>query len=66
MPWVDLPGGYVLAFEAISPTTGSAITGVTVAEIAVYGVDLNIGGVIEFEPLENVGDLEFLNIPSRG
>lgn len=63
MPWVDLPGGYVFAFEAISPTTGAAITGVNVSAIAVYGADLNIGAVIEFEPLE---ELETLVLPVRG
>jgi hypothetical protein len=34
-----LPGGSIVRFEAISPTTGLAITGVAVTTIAIYGYD---------------------------
>ena len=47
MPWIELPGGFVLQLEAVSPTTGAAITGVTVSDVAVYGQALALGGVIE-------------------
>jgi hypothetical protein len=39
IPQIALPGGYVVKFEAISPTTGAAITGVTVNTISIYGYD---------------------------
>lgn len=38
---LQLEGGYYFRFEAISPTTGAAITGVTVSDIAIYGIDLS-------------------------
>lgn len=41
VPQIPLPGLTVLKLEAISPTTGAAITGVTVTDIAVYGIDLS-------------------------
>ncbi len=41
MPPLQLPGGSQLRLEAISPTTGAAITGVTVADVAVYGIDIS-------------------------
>jgi hypothetical protein len=45
MPWIELPGEYIFTFEAISPTTGLAITGVNVSEVAIYGPGLNVGTV---------------------
>lgn len=38
---LQLVGGMYFRFEAISPTTGAAITGVTVSDIAIYGQDLS-------------------------
>jgi hypothetical protein len=37
LPPIELTGDWSLLFEAISPTTGAAVAGVTVANIAVYG-----------------------------
>jgi hypothetical protein len=48
MPMVDLPGGSLLVFQAIDPTTGAGVSGVDVAEIAVYADDLG-GGRIDTE-----------------
>lgn len=36
-----LPGGSILKLEAISPTSGAAITGVTVSEVVIYGVGIS-------------------------
>ena len=41
LPSVVLPPGAQITFEAIDPTTGSAVTGVTVSNIAILGVDLS-------------------------
>lgn len=38
-PAIQLAGGMILRLEAISPTTGAAITGVTSSAWAIYGVD---------------------------
>lgn len=50
MPWIELPTGYYFALEAVDPTAGTAVTGVSVSQVAVYGdqaagqdVDVNIG-----------------------
>ena len=43
LPAAVLPGGSKIRFEAISPTTGAAITGVTVADIAIYGYNRSDG-----------------------
>ena len=40
-PLVDLPGGVTIKFEAISPTTGAAVSGVTVSNAAVTAVQTN-------------------------
>jgi len=37
LPEITLPGGFVVKFEAISPTTGLAISGVSVSAISIYG-----------------------------
>ena len=39
LPQITLEPGMQIVFEAISPTTGLAITGVTVKGIAIYGTD---------------------------
>lgn len=39
IPQIAVPGKTLVKFEAISPTTGTAITGVTVNTIAIYGYD---------------------------
>jgi hypothetical protein len=36
-PGLPLEGGSYLRLEAIDPTTGAAVTGVTVSDVAVYG-----------------------------
>lgn len=39
MPPLQIPGKSMLKLEAISPTTGAAITGVTVSDVAIFGID---------------------------
>lgn len=39
-PGLTLTAGYTLVLEAISPTTGDAITDVTVDRIAIFGINL--------------------------
>jgi hypothetical protein len=63
MPWFELPGGFKFTFEAISPTTGAAITGVTVSDIAIYGNQLSLG-ILELD--EVASELETLVLPARG
>jgi hypothetical protein len=46
LPWIELPGETVITFEAIDPTTGSAVSGVSVSEVAIYGDALG-GGIVE-------------------
>lgn len=41
MPEMTVPGGTLIRFGAISPTTGAAVTGVAVTQVAVYGYDLS-------------------------
>lgn len=48
MPMFELPGGSQLVFEAIDPTTGAAVAGVSVREVAVYADDLG-GGVLDVQ-----------------
>jgi hypothetical protein len=38
---IELPGGSSIAFEAVDPVTGAAVSGVTVSEQAVTAVDLS-------------------------
>jgi hypothetical protein len=40
IPVLALYDGMLVQFEAISPTTGAAITGVVVSNVAIYGDDL--------------------------
>ena len=49
LPIIRLYGGMVLKLEAISPTTGAPVAGVTVEEVAIYGRSLTTGA--EDEPL---------------
>lgn len=39
MPETSLPGGASIVCEAIHPTTGAQVAGVTVTTLAVYGYD---------------------------
>lgn len=50
LPNLPLKAGMKLKLEAISPTTGLAITGVTVTDWAIYAYDVASGGVGEFGP----------------
>lgn len=38
-PGLPLLAGYMLKLEAIDPTTGAAVAGVTVSDVAVYGTE---------------------------
>lgn len=42
LPAADLPGGVTIKFEAISPTTGAAVSGVTIANAAVTAIQTNV------------------------
>jgi hypothetical protein len=44
---IEVPGEFQFVFEAISPTTGDAITSVDVANVAIYGENLGTGGLLE-------------------
>lgn len=44
LPWIELPGGFKIVFEAISNTTGNAITGTLVTQVAVYGLTAGEAG----------------------
>lgn len=48
LPRATLSNGMTIAFEAIDPTTGAAVTGVTVTNVAVY----DDGGSDAFEVSE--------------
>lgn len=37
LPVIHLYAGMVLTFEAIDPTTGAAVAGVSVSDLSVYG-----------------------------
>ena len=47
MPMLELPGGTVFTFEALSPTTGAAITSVNVSNISIYGLPVTGGELVE-------------------
>jgi len=54
-----LVGGSMIKLEAISPTTGAAITGVKVSAVAIYAIDKT----------EEIGQLEsgpFVLVPGPG
>jgi hypothetical protein len=40
MPAVEMAGGSSFVFEAISPSDGTSVTGVTVSDVAIYGRDV--------------------------
>ena len=52
MPQIVVDSGVYLRLEAISPTTGAAITGVTATAWAIYGDDLT-----DTTATEEIGDL---------
>lgn len=43
MPQISLPGGSTLQLEAVHPTSGAAVGGVTASAMSVYGYDLGTG-----------------------
>lgn len=47
MPMLEVPGGTVFVIEAVSPTTGAAITSVAVTNLVIYGTSLGAGGAID-------------------
>lgn len=56
MPDVTLAFGCTVTFEAISPTTGAAITGVKVSNAALYGLNFTDDPV---PPLPELGPEQF-------
>jgi hypothetical protein len=61
-PDLDLNANFVIQFAAISPTDGSAITGVTVSEASLL-VD-NLGGG-DLTTGFDVGPIEWLHLPDN-
>lgn len=43
-PGLPLNGGSFLRLEAIDPSTGAAVNGITVSNIVVYGYDVSTNG----------------------
>lgn len=43
LPQIDLQPGMKVVLEAIDPTTGLAVAGVTVSKVAVYGTTTTTG-----------------------
>lgn len=43
LPLIRLYGGMVIKLEAIDPTTGATVAGVTVADVTIYGRELDGG-----------------------
>ena len=41
IPQLALDGGMSIVFEAIDPTTGAAVSGVVVSNVAIYADDLS-------------------------
>lgn len=41
IPFLQLDSGMQIVFEAIHPTTGAAVTGVVVSNVAIYATDLS-------------------------
>lgn len=42
-----VPGEYIFRFEAIDPTTGGAVAGVSVSNVSIFGENVFIGAVPE-------------------
>jgi hypothetical protein len=58
---LDLPPGSVIRFEAISTTTGNAISGVTVSGVTIYGLPVagvSVDGEVQLGP--------FMLVPGPG
>lgn len=62
LPHIPLKAGMVLQLDAIDPTTGAAVSGVTVTRWAIYGDDDSDYSVVgddvvpPYTPLENFGE----------
>lgn len=50
LPQLVLAGGMIVKLEAIDPTTGAAVAGVTVSHIAIYGPQELGSTVAELRP----------------
>jgi hypothetical protein len=51
IPILDLTQGMTVKFEAVSPTTGAAITGVVVSAASIYGRDITPGSETDLIPV---------------
>lgn len=51
LPPITLTGGMQIIFEAISPTTGLAVSGVKVGPGHIYGIDRSSGALVDLVPL---------------
>lgn len=46
-PDAEIPPEFVFSLEAIDPTTGDPVAGVSVADVVIYAEDLGAGGLTE-------------------
>ena len=59
LPWMDVPEQYTFLFEAIDPSTGSAVSGVSVSSVAIKGENLgDIGALTRIIPTLTPDELE--------
>lgn len=63
MPMLEVPGETVFVIEAISPTTGAAVTGVAVTNLVIYGSPLGAGGALDVDlvPVLSAEEVAALN-----
>lgn len=61
IPPISLDNGCVVQFEAVDPTTGDPVTGVTVSNVSIYATHIGPGkGALVPE------SGEWLNLPQEG
>lgn len=53
LPLLTLETGCTVTVEALSPTTGAAVTGVTVAQVALYATNVQPGQTLD-EAIDSV------------
>lgn len=65
IPTIDLPGGYVVKFEARDPTTGAAVANVRVTNAVLYGAKADAAAVAQQGPVAALPsvDLSWLPVP---
>jgi hypothetical protein len=59
LPPLTLDAGCTITIEAISPTTGAAVTGVTVSQVTIYADNaVNTAAAVERTPMYALETLE--------